>query len=130
MLITAMIVSDTLNQNFIPIIHEISQLYSIYVLCDDMVTHEAWKNEWAKVKGIFTQIESICKIFEQDTKQYEHDLLSISIVPPGDYSQRNLNELSPLFMYSKMLKKSLSAQPIGAKMWNSHNFYQLEQNLV
>jgi tetratricopeptide (TPR) repeat protein len=102
-----MIVSDVLHQQLVPLIHEISQLYSIYVLCSNMITHEDWKNEWTKMKGVFTQIESICKLLEQDTKQCEHDLFSISIVPPGDYSQQNLNELPPLFMYSKILKEIL-----------------------
>ncbi|CAF3348512.1 unnamed protein product [Rotaria sp. Silwood2] len=40
-------------------------------------------------------------------KQCDHDLTPISILLPGDYSKRDLNELDPSFMYSQVLKEIL-----------------------
>jgi hypothetical protein len=90
-----MIVADTFGRQLIPVIHEIPQLYSIYIFCGDTGKHEVCLNEWAKVKGIFIQIELICSLLKQDTRQCDHDMISISILSSSDYSKRDLNELEP-----------------------------------
>ena len=63
--------------------------------------------KWAKVKGVYNDIKSICESLEQCTKRCDHNLAPISIISPSDYSKRNLNELPPLFMYSQILKEIL-----------------------
>jgi tetratricopeptide (TPR) repeat protein len=102
-----MIMSSAFGQQIIPLIHDISQLYCIYILCDDSCKHEIWMNEWTKLNGVFTQIESICKSLERNTKQCDHDLIPFSIIGPSDYTKPDLNELEPSFMYSQLLKEIL-----------------------
>lgn len=102
-----LIMSDDLDQQLISLIHDISQLYSIYIFCEEKSEHEICIHDWKKIRGGFIRIEDICYVLKQDIKQCEHDLASISIVPPSHFSQRNLNELEPSFMYSKLLKEIL-----------------------
>jgi hypothetical protein len=66
-------------------------------------------NKWRKVRGVFSQIESLCNSLKQWTKQCDQDMVSISIVSPTDCTKQDLNELPPLFMYSQILKEILLA---------------------
>jgi tetratricopeptide (TPR) repeat protein len=102
-----MIVSDTFAKQLVSLIHDIHQLYSIYVFCGDTAKHEVWTNDWTKVKGFFTEIELICNLLKRNTQQCDHDLSPISIVSPSDYLKPDLNELEPSFMYSQVLKEIL-----------------------
>jgi hypothetical protein len=54
------VVSDGSDQHIVPLIHEITQLDSVYVFYDFKIKHEIWENQLNKVKGAFTEIESIC----------------------------------------------------------------------
>jgi len=99
-----MIVACALSEQLISVIHEIPQLYSIYIFCEKNTQQKVLPGEWTKVKGLFTEIEPIYSSLKQDTRQCDHSLDFISLVPPGDYSKKNLNELPPLFMYSQILK--------------------------
>ena len=102
-----MIVADAFGRQLIPVIHETPQLNSIYIFCGDTGKHEVCLNEWTKVKGIFIQIELICNLLKQDTRQCDHDMISISILSSSDYSKRDLNELEPSLMYWQILKEIL-----------------------
>jgi hypothetical protein len=89
-----MIVSDDLAQRLIPLIEQIDQLDSIYVLSAHKMEHEFSAKERSKVKGVFTQIEPIC-------------VISISILSSTDVSNPDLDQLDQSFMYSQLLKEIL-----------------------
>ncbi|CAF3830391.1 unnamed protein product [Rotaria sp. Silwood1] len=91
-----MIVSGALAQHIIPIIQECPQLVSIYILCDNQSIHEEWAKTIPKVKGIYTQIEPICKALQIDRRNCDQDMISISF-----------NRIDPLFMYTQLLKEAL-----------------------
>lgn len=100
------IISTSLGQIVIPLIHETRQLYHIYMLHDKTTDlDECWMNEWRKIKGIFTDISSIIDIVRRNIRQCEQNLGLISIIPPT--ADINLNELDSSFMYSQLLKEML-----------------------
>src|ERR1700722_4121970 len=96
-----MLVSGTLGQSIVPLIHDVPQLYSIYVFCGNKSQHEQWAKEWTKVKGVFTKIDIICDTLKRDTQQYDRDSTSITVTS-GD-----LSRLDPSFMYTQLLKEIL-----------------------
>ncbi|CAF5063898.1 unnamed protein product, partial [Rotaria sp. Silwood1] len=91
-----MIVSGVLAQHTIPIIQQCPQLVSIYILCDNQSIHEEWAKTIPKVKGIYTQIEPICKALQIDQKNCDQAMIPIS------FSGRDA-----LFMYTQLLKEAL-----------------------
>ncbi|CAF1525091.1 unnamed protein product, partial [Rotaria sp. Silwood1] len=91
-----MIISGALEQYIIPVIQECPQLTSIYVLCDNQSIHEEWAKTIPKVKGIYTQIEPICKALQIDQENCDRAMISISF-----------NRIDPLFMYTQLLKEAL-----------------------
>jgi hypothetical protein len=96
-----MLVSGAFSQSIVPVIHDISQLDSIYIFCGDKSKYEQWALEWTKVKGVFTQIEDICDALKRDTQQCDHDSILVSV------TSTDLDRLEPSFMYTQLLKEIL-----------------------
>lgn len=94
------IVSDIEGKLIVPLLHEVSSLNSFYILSDD--TMQAWIRNYRKVKGIFHDINSICNHMKNAVKEVEQNMSSISVL--GDSTRMDLNQLSPSFMYSQLLK--------------------------
>ncbi|CAF2682561.1 unnamed protein product, partial [Rotaria sp. Silwood2] len=91
-----MIVSDALGQHIIPEVQLCPQLDSVYVSSDNQSIHEHWVKIIPKVKGIYTQIEAICKALQIDRENCDRAMISISF-----------NGIDPLFMYTQLLKETL-----------------------
>jgi len=120
-----MIISDNLIQEILPLIVDIDQLHSIYVLCNHQAAHEPWTNQSKKVKGVFTRIESIYDALKQNVSQSDIALTPIGIISAT--APTNLDELDPSFMYSQLLKEIIvdiehddNAKKKFVNFWRQH----------
>jgi hypothetical protein len=105
-----MIISGSLGQHIVPRVHNMSQVDSIFIFCGNKEYHEQWVKEWFKIKGVFTEITSICEALKQAAQQCEQNAISISFMAnSGDNSKKNLDQLDPSFMYTQLLKEILLA---------------------
>ncbi|CAF4798384.1 unnamed protein product, partial [Rotaria sp. Silwood2] len=59
-----------------------------------------WAKNWSKVKGIFTEITSICDLVRKSARQCDEDSVVISAVS-------SLNQIEPSFMYTQLFKESI-----------------------
>ncbi|CAF1432424.1 unnamed protein product [Rotaria sordida] len=91
-----MIVSGAVQLQIILEIQACPQLDSIYVYCDDQLIHEHWAIKIPKVKGVYTQIQSICEELQIDRVHCDRSMIPISF-----------NGIDPLFMYTQLLKETL-----------------------
>jgi tetratricopeptide (TPR) repeat protein len=96
-----LILSDDLNRSTILQIHDLSQLYAIFIYCETMPKDKKWTKIWTKIKGIFTDINKICKELKQETERSRRDSIAISI------SSVHLDHLDSSFMYTQLLKEIL-----------------------
>ena len=46
--------SGALGQHLVFDIHNMAQVHTIYIFCDNKQLHEGWANEWPKIEGVFT----------------------------------------------------------------------------
>ena len=103
-----MIISGSLGQHIVPRVHNMSQVDSIFIFCGNKKRHEQWTKEWSKIKGVFTEITPICEALKQASQQCEQNAISISFVPTSDdASNKNLDRLDPMFMYTQIMKEIL-----------------------
>ncbi|CAF3820338.1 unnamed protein product [Rotaria sordida] len=93
-----LIISGALCQTVVPCIHNMTQLYAIYVFCRKQEKYEEWAKDWSKVKGIFIEIILICNVVQQSARQCDED----SIIITGISS---LNKIEPSFMYTQLFKE-------------------------
>ncbi|CAF1422468.1 unnamed protein product [Adineta steineri] len=98
-----MIVSGSLGQHIVPYVHDMSQVDTIFIFCNNQQWHKQWAKEWPKIKGVFTDITSICEALKQASLQCEQNATSISFVA----SNKKLDQLDPSFMYTQILKEIL-----------------------
>ncbi len=87
---------------------DISQVNNIYIFCENKIPHETWAKEYAKVKGVYTDIIPICEALKQAVQHCDHNAISISFIRPTDEtSKENLDTLDQSFMYTHILKEIL-----------------------
>jgi hypothetical protein len=48
------IISGALCRNILRLIHDVAQLHSIFILCENKTEHDQSAKDWPKIKGIFT----------------------------------------------------------------------------
>ncbi|CAF4110722.1 unnamed protein product, partial [Rotaria sordida] len=93
-----LIISGALCQSIVPRIHQLNQLYSIYIYCRQPSKYEEWAKDWPKVKSIVTEITSICNSVQQLARQCDEDSVTISAI-------KSLNQIEPSFMYTQLFKE-------------------------
>ncbi|CAF0912554.1 unnamed protein product [Adineta steineri] len=98
-----MIVSGSLGKYIVRHVHDMSQVDTIFIFCNNQECHQQWTKEWPKIKGVFTHITSICEALKQTAHQCEQNATSISFVAPNT----KLDQLDPSFMYTQILKDIL-----------------------
>jgi hypothetical protein len=103
-----MIISDTLCQNIVPLIHNVAQLHTIFIFCENKTECEQWVNGWSEIEGIVTETASICQTLEQAAHQCEQNSIPFSLIATGgDVFKKKLDQLEPTFMYTQILKEIL-----------------------
>jgi len=87
-----MIISGLLGQHIVSLIYDMFQVDSIFIFCDSKKLHEQWTKEWAKIKGMLTEISSICEALKQAAQQCERNAISMSFMTTSnDISKKNLD---------------------------------------
>lgn len=104
---TFMIISNTLSQQLIPLIHDIPQLHSIYIFSYDTKIDDQRTMELSKVRGIATQILPIYNSIKRVARKCDPNPASVSFPSLDDVSTSNLHQLEQSFMYSQLLKEIL-----------------------
>jgi tetratricopeptide (TPR) repeat protein len=102
-----MVISTNFSSQLVALIHDVAQLYYIYILSGNTVEEEYRLHEFKKVGKVSNSIESICELLKKDIRKCGYDINSISIVSPDKCSTKNLRELPPSFMYSQILTEIL-----------------------
>jgi hypothetical protein len=103
-----LIVTGYVGQRITPLIHDMPQLDSIYVLCGNKSRHEQWTKQWSKIKGVLTEISSVYELLKPAARQCDRNNMSISFAPTSnDTSHQNLDKLNQSFMYTQILKEIL-----------------------
>ena len=102
------IIPGSLKEHIVPQIHHMSQVDSIFIYCGNKISHEQWATNWSKIKGVFTEISSICQALKQAAQECEQNAIPISFVATSDIvAGKNLDKLDPPYMYTQLLKEIL-----------------------
>jgi tetratricopeptide (TPR) repeat protein len=103
-----LVLCASLAQRAVPLIHEIAQLDSIYILSKNKLEDNCWTPQSTKVRGVFTEITLICDKLKQATQQLDQNTISISFMPTSAATiNPKLNKLHQSFMYTQMFKEIL-----------------------
>ncbi|CAF1626803.1 unnamed protein product [Adineta ricciae] len=98
-----LITSGSVGQCLVPCVHDIPNIDSIFIFCDDQNRHEQWAKNWCKVKSVSIDIIHICEQLAKIIRRYELTAIPMSFVQSG----KRLDRLEPSFMYTKIIKEIL-----------------------
>ena len=103
-----LMVSGALGEHFVPRIHQMSEVDSIFVFCGNKSKHEQWAKKLPKIVGVFIKIKHICQALKQVAYQCDQNSIGISCIPTGsNASDLASNQVDPSFMYTQLLKEAL-----------------------
>ncbi|CAM4937122.1 unnamed protein product [Rotaria socialis] len=100
-----LILPEAITKTVMPLIHDTPQLDSIYVFCLNNIKDEQWISKWKKIKGVFSDILSICDQLQRNINHYERNGIPVYIISTSSIT--DLNELDQTFMYSQLLTEIL-----------------------
>ncbi|CAF1435017.1 unnamed protein product [Adineta ricciae] len=98
-----LLISGSLGQHIVPCIHDISNINSIFIFCNNQNRHERWAKNWLKVKSVSIDIFHICQQLKQIVRRNDLNTISISFVK----FDKRLDQLDPSFMYTQIIKEIL-----------------------
>jgi len=89
------------------IIPEVRQITSVYIYHHDKSLSKNSSSELqSKVKGIHTNITSICEALQKATQDFDRNSINISVVKPSDETANKVSDLvDSSFMYTQLLKE-------------------------
>ncbi|CAF3317558.1 unnamed protein product [Rotaria socialis] len=97
-------------------IHDMPQIYSIYIYRKTITSYEGWKTEFSKIQVIGTDIKSICEALQKTIWQPNQSSTSISFLTSSDDgSEQTLEDLDPIFMYTELLKEIILSTQYNTK---------------
>jgi tetratricopeptide (TPR) repeat protein len=103
-----MIISGALGEIMVPSIHDMPQIDSIYVFCQNDLRHKQWAQNWPKVKGVFVEILALCEELKHAAQQCDQNAIPISFVSTNDQLlDQSLDQMHQSFMYTQILKEIL-----------------------
>lgn len=103
-----MVIQGSLGQNIVPRVHDMPQVDSIFIFCQNRQYHEGWANQWPKIKGVFTAIVPICQAIKDAAQQCDNNAISMSFMTTSEnISKKSLDQLDLSFMYMQILKEIL-----------------------
>jgi hypothetical protein len=101
-----LIISGTMGQELVPLIHNLEQIHSIYIFCLNKAKHDLWAVHYRKIRGVFTNIAGICESLKShiisrsstDYDRIEFDVISQEITSP------TIDKHELCLIYSKLNK--------------------------
>ncbi|CAF1556059.1 unnamed protein product, partial [Adineta steineri] len=102
----SLIICNSQSETFISIIEDIPQLHSIYIFDQHQPQSQAWSHRYKKLRGVFTQPDTIIDALKQNISNQLNDLPPFSIVSTTS-SYSDLDQLDQSFMYTQLLKETI-----------------------
>ena len=103
-----LIISEALGETMVRLVHDKVQINCFYIFCIHKARHTQWAKAWPKVKGVYTDIDSICAALKQAVQECDQNLASISFIKSTDeMSNENIDQLDHSFIYTQILKEIL-----------------------
>ncbi|CAF1069379.1 unnamed protein product [Didymodactylos carnosus] len=96
-----LITSGELGEQIVPIVHDLTQIQSIYVFCLKQYLHEQWTANYSKVKGVFVNRNNLIRTLKANVLECTCSPMTI------DNSLRYLNDDRASTMWFELLLTTL-----------------------
>ncbi|CAF2964107.1 unnamed protein product [Rotaria sp. Silwood2] len=101
-----LIISGSMGQELVPLVHNLDQIHSIFIFCFDREKHIEWSSPYRKVRGVFNNISDICeslKPYINTQSLVDYDRIEFDIISNEAHSSAT-NDDQLCLIYSKLNK--------------------------
>jgi len=98
-----LIVSGRLGQEVVPQIHNLRQIYSIYVYCLDKERNERWAKQYPKIKGVIIKLDELVSQMRSNQEKRFQTKINEPLPITFFLTNNEHNELNDNFIYSQLL---------------------------
>ncbi|CAF3350016.1 unnamed protein product [Rotaria socialis] len=92
------------RERLIPDIHSMHMIHIIYIFYLNKANYQPLMKIYSKVKGIFTQVKTLCEQLKKNINEAEHDLISMEFIDPKSNGN---NKQEAIFMHAQLFKDIL-----------------------
>ncbi|CAF0913636.1 unnamed protein product [Adineta ricciae] len=100
------VLPGSLGQQFVPRIHNLSQVDSILIYSENKPDDEQWSKGLSKVQGVFTEVSTISEALKQAARNCEQNAMPVSLLG----SNKNFSQLDFSFVYIQIVKEIIFAR--------------------
>ena len=101
-----LIVSGSLGEHTLPLVHEQEQIVSIFIFCDDIIRHREWTSKYLKIRGVFNVAEQLVEGIQHDVQLLVHHFIPANIFTMQDIHQtsfQNIDKEQANYMWFQLL---------------------------
>ena len=101
-----LIVSGSLGEHTLPLVHEQEQIVSIFIFCDDIIKHREWASKYLKIRGVFNVAEQLVEVIQHDVQLLVHHFIPANIFTMQDIHQtsfQNIDKDQANYMWFQLL---------------------------
>ncbi|CAF1284447.1 unnamed protein product [Adineta steineri] len=109
-----LIISGSLGDTILSLVHEKTQIVSVFIFCDDSIKHKEWAGKYSKVRGVFNVAEQLVEAVQRDAQLLMHHFVPANIFTMQDVHQtsfQNIDKDQANFMWFQLLIDVLSRLP-------------------
>ncbi|CAM4921913.1 unnamed protein product [Rotaria socialis] len=100
-----LIVSETLNKDILPLVHDMIQIDTIFFLTRDKKRHKQLKKKWSKVQIVPMSVKSICKRLNKAVRECDHNVMPMSFVPKRTSMETTFDQFELSFICSILINE-------------------------
>ena len=105
------IVSGSLGQSIVPMIHDLTQILKIYVFCTNTTVHSQWVKSFQKIRGVFSDEDPLLQLLSKDLKVHSNAFIPMSISNNQQQSLQDLDDEQVEFLWFQLLIEAIYRLP-------------------
>ncbi|CAF1122469.1 unnamed protein product [Didymodactylos carnosus] len=125
-----LIISGTLADMYISIVHQLAQVELIYIFCLDKIKYEALLIN-NKIRGVFAEKDPLILKLQEDAKLFARDIMPMNVfcLENDEHSIHDLTKGSALFLWNQLLidvllKMTTNEQPKTDLIRECRSYYR------
>lgn len=98
-----LIVSEEIGQQIVPLVHELSEIESIYLFCSS--NPPEWMSNIRKFKGAAGDFQTLCQLLKSNVRLIERENFGFDVLGNASFTPDSRNKQEAAFMYTQLIKE-------------------------
>ncbi|CAF1293341.1 unnamed protein product, partial [Adineta ricciae] len=109
-----LIISGSIGEQTLPLIHELIQIACIYIFCIDIYKHQEWAKKFHKIRGVFNESKAMLDRLQRDIQLLLHHFTPVNIFTMQNLKEttlQNIDQEQAIYMWFQLLIDTMLKLP-------------------